>query len=81
MGSSAVSRSVVGALLAVGVAATLSPLVPLGPVRTVEHAHRITFDWTVLGLGSLVLIVILSAAAFVLTYRGAPHRVARRRPR
>ena len=76
-----VGAVVLGALLAAGVAVALSPLAPLGPVRAVEHAHRIAFDWTVLGLGPLVLIVTLSAVAFVLAYRGAPHRVARRHRR
>ena len=76
-----VGAVVLGALLAAGVAVALSPLAPLGPVRAVEHAHRIAFDWTVLGLGPLVLIVTLSAVAFVLAYRGAPHRVARRHQR
>jgi hypothetical protein len=68
----------VGALLAAGVALALSPLAPLGPVRGLEHSGGIAFDWTVLGIGMLMLIVILSATAFVLAYRGAPHRVARR---
>ena len=73
-----VGSVVLGALLAAGVAVALSPLAPLGPVRAVEQSGGIAFDWTVLGLGPLVLIVTLSGVAFVLAYRGAPHRVARR---
>ena len=69
---------VVGALLAVAVAVALSPLSPLGPVRPVYPDAGIAFDWTVLGVGLLVLIVGLGAMALVLAHRGAPHRVAAR---
>ena len=69
---------VLGALLAVAVAVALSPLSPLGPVRPVYPDAGIAFDWTVLGVGLLVLIVGLGAMALVLAHRGAPHRVAAR---
>ena len=36
-----------------------SPLAPLGPVRPVYPFRGIAFDWTVLGLGALVLVVVL----------------------
>ena len=68
---------VLGSLLAVGVAVGLSPLSPLGPVRPVYPDAGIAFDWTVLGVGLGVLVVVLGAAAVTLSYRGAPHRVAR----
>ncbi len=72
------AATVAGSLLAVFVAIALSPLSPLGPIRTVYHPPGIAFDWTVLGLGFLVLAVGLSAAAVALAYRGAPQRLAAR---
>jgi hypothetical protein len=69
---------VLGSLLAVAVAVALSPLSPLGPVRAVYPTPGIAADWSVLGVGLLVLIVGLSVIAAFLAYRGAPHRVARR---
>ena len=67
-----------GAALAALVAIALSPLAPLGPVRAVYPGRGIAFDWTVLGAGVAVLIVVLSALAVVRAYRDAPHRVAKR---
>jgi hypothetical protein len=67
---------VAGSLLAVAVAVSLSPLSPLGPIRAVYHPGGIAADWTVLGLGLVVLIGGLGAIAAALAYRGAPHRVA-----
>jgi hypothetical protein len=69
---------VLGSLLAAAVAVGLSPLSPLGPVRSVYPTPGITADWTVLGVGLVVLVGGLSAIAGVLAYRGAPHRVERR---
>lgn len=66
-----------GSLVAGGVAVGLSPLSPLGPVRPVYPNGGIDFDWTVLGAGLAVLVIVLGVAAAVLSYRGAPHRVAR----
>jgi hypothetical protein len=71
---------VLGSLLAVGVAVGLSPLSPLGPVRDVYPDRGIAFDWTVLGIGLAVLVGVLGAAAVVVAYRTAPHRVDRIRP-
>lgn len=79
VGSSYSATLSLGSLLAVMVAVGLSPLTPLGPVRPVYPNPGIAFDWTVLGLGLLTLIVLLSALAFVLAFRGAPHLQARRR--
>ncbi|HVA07802.1 MAG TPA: FtsX-like permease family protein, partial [Acidimicrobiales bacterium] len=67
-----------GALLAVVVAISLSPLAPFGPVRAVYPYGGFSFDWTVLGAGFAVLVLGLATAAVVLGYRGAPHRVAAR---
>ena len=69
---------VVGALLAAAVAVGVSPLAPLGPVRAVYPYPGVAFDWTVLGPGILVLIVVLSAIAVAISYRGAPHRRGQR---
>ncbi|MGO8863239.1 MAG: ABC transporter permease [Acidimicrobiales bacterium] len=70
---------VVGSLVAVAVAVALSPFSPLGPVRPVYPHPGIAFDWTVLGIGLLVLMVGLGSAAVALAYRGAPSRVSLRR--
>ncbi len=69
---------VVGSLLAAAVAVALSPLSPLGPIRAVYHPPGITIDWTVLGCGAVVLVAGLGLTAFVVAYRGSPHRLARR---
>ena len=69
---------VVGSLLAAVVAVALSPLAPLGPVRPIYPDGGISFDWTVLGLGVVLLIVLLGATAALVSYRQAPHRLARR---
>jgi hypothetical protein len=67
---------VLGALVAFGVAVALSPLAPLGPVRAVYPYPGVHLDWTVLGLGLVILIGGLGGAAIGLSARGAPHRVA-----
>ena len=69
---------VLGSLLAAAVAVALSPLSPLGPVRSVYPDKGISADWAVLGFGSLVLIGGLGGIAMWLAHRGAPHRVAQR---
>src|SRR5207253_2645137 len=76
-----VGAVVAGTALAGAVAVGLSPLAPLGPVRSVDPSSGIAFDWTVLGLGVLVLVVSLIAISVALAFAGAPHRVARRRQR
>jgi hypothetical protein len=70
---------IAGSLVAAVVAVSLSPLSPLGPVRPVYPTPGVAFDWSVLGLGVLVLAVGLSAIAILLAYRVAPHRAASRR--
>jgi hypothetical protein len=69
---------VVGALLAVIVGVALSPLSPLGPVRPVYPDRGIAFDWTVLGVGFLLLVVGLGTVAFILARRRARHHLPRR---
>jgi hypothetical protein len=68
---------VVGSLLAAAVGVGLSPLSPLGPVRRVDPSRGLAFDWTVLGVGTAVFVVTLTALAVLFAYRLAPHRVAR----
>jgi hypothetical protein len=63
-----------GAVLAAVVAVGLSPLTPLGPVRPVYPTPGVDFDWTLLGLGVGLLLVLLCAVAVGLAYRNAPHR-------
>jgi hypothetical protein len=65
---------VIGATLAVVLAAALSPLAPLGPARQVDPTPGFAFDWTVLGLGFAVLAVGLSALTVALAYRRAARR-------
>ena len=69
---------VVGALAAGVVAVALSPLSPLGPARPVYPTPGVALDWTVLGSGVAVLVVVLAGAGLLLAYRNAPHRTARR---
>ena len=68
----------IGTLLAAGIAIALSPVAPLGPVRSVYPTGGIAIDWTVVGFGTLTLFVLLTAIAVVLAIVSAPHRVALR---
>ena len=67
-----------GALLAALVAVALSPLAPLGPVRPVYPHRGVDFDWTVLGLGAVVLVVILGSLALLLARRELRRLASRR---
>ena len=59
----------IGALLAVAIAIGLSPLSPLGPVRPVYPSMGVSFDWTVLGFGVLILITIMGVFALIAANR------------
>ena len=72
-----VGAVVTGSLLAVAVAVGLSPLAPIGPVRPVYPDRGIALDWTVLGLGFVLLVVALSGSAVAVAYRASPHRASR----
>ena len=74
-----VGAAVTGALLAVAVAVWLWPLAPIGPVRPVYPDRGIAFDWTVLGLGFAVLVIMLSGSALAVARRVSPHRASRAR--
>ena len=72
---------VVGALVALAVAVALSPLAPLGPVRPLSRPG-VALNWTVLGLGVAVLVMVLGSVGIVLAVQRAPqHAGTRRRPR
>ncbi|MGO8864351.1 MAG: ABC transporter permease [Acidimicrobiales bacterium] len=71
---------VAGFLLAAAVAVALSPLAPFGPVRGVNPSPGVSLDWTVLGLGVLVLVGVIGGAAVLIDYRLAPHRIGSRAP-
>jgi hypothetical protein len=64
-----------GALLAVVVAVGLSPLAPIGIVRPIYPHVGVAWDWTVLGLGFLVLVLVLGSVA-LLSARRLTHRLA-----
>ncbi len=69
---------VIGSLLAIGVAVALSPLAPLGPVRAVYPNHGVSYDWTVLGLGLLILVLALTSAAALVAHRNSSRVAASR---
>ena len=50
----------------------------LAPVRPVYPERGVAFDWTVLGCGSVLLVVVLSSVALLMAVRESPQRVARR---
>jgi ABC-type antimicrobial peptide transport system permease subunit len=54
---------IVGGLIAVALAFALSSLSPLGPVRPVYPHPGVSFDWTALGFGFLILVAVLGASA------------------
>ena len=68
------SAIVLGSVLAVAIAVGLSPLAPLGPVSKVYPSAGIAFDWTVLGIGLVVLIVGLGASTALLAFWHKPQR-------
>ena len=67
-----------GTVAAVGLAVLASPLMPVGRVRRVEAARGVHADWTVLGLGALVLLVVLAGVAWATVAREDPAKVAAR---
>jgi hypothetical protein len=79
-----VAAVIIGSLLAAGLEVALSTLAPIGPVRAVDISRSVDFDWTVIGLGVLALVLGVGGSAVAIAYRQAPHRfsarVARGRP-
>ena len=60
---------VLGSLVAAGVAVSLSPLMPIGPVRPVFPDPGVEADWAVLGLGVAALVIVLGVIAILLVVR------------
>ena len=67
-----------GALLAIAVAVALSPLTPIGPVRSVEAEPGASFDWTALALGGILIATALALVTVIVAFRQSPHRRAAR---
>lgn len=63
-----------GTVLAIAVAAALSPLSPIGPVRPVEANPGVAFDWAVLGLGGALFLASLGLLALLIALHHSPHR-------
>jgi hypothetical protein len=68
----------IGSPLAAVVSVGLSPLSPIGPVRPVYPTRGIAFDWTVIGIGLAVLLVVFAAASVALAFGATASRAARR---
>jgi hypothetical protein len=66
---------ILGFVLAEIIAVALSPLAPLGPVRPVYPNRGISWDWTVLGLGAVILLVILGISTVVIALSNSPQRI------
>jgi hypothetical protein len=66
---------VLGVILAVMVAVALSPLAPLGPVRPIYPDRGLAWDWTVLGIGVITLLVILGGSAVLIALANSPQRI------
>ena len=70
----------VGALVAVGLAIALSPLMPVGLARTAEPHPGLRLDGLVLGLGLVATLLVVPVLALVPTWRAkrrADHGVRR----
>jgi len=63
-----------GAVLAATLALLASPAMPLGATRQVEAAPGFDLDWTILGGGAVVAMVLLGAAAITTAMRELPNR-------
>jgi hypothetical protein len=64
-----------GVVLAVAVAVALSPLAPLGPVRAIYPGLGIAWDWTVLGLGVAVLLLVLAGSSVFIALANSPQKI------
>lgn len=62
-----------GAVLACVVAVLLSPLAPFGPISAVYHPG-VSLDWTVLGGGLALFLVVLGLISVALAVRVTPQR-------
>jgi ABC-type antimicrobial peptide transport system permease subunit len=65
----------VGVVVAMVFAILLSPLAPLGAVRQIDPSPGFAVDWTVVGLGSALLVIGLGTITMIAAFRAAPHRL------
>ena len=70
---------IAGAALAMIVAVAASPAMPIGRIKRVEAHSGFDADWTVLGLGAVVLVAALTAVLAIAVSRELPRRAGRRR--
>ncbi|HEY5437398.1 MAG TPA: FtsX-like permease family protein [Acidimicrobiales bacterium] len=70
-----VASVILGVVLALVVALALSPLAPLGPVRAIYPGRGFAWDWTVLGLGVAVLLVVLGCSSVFIALANSPRRI------
>ena len=66
-----------GALVACALSVALSPIAPIGVVRQIDPAPGFAFDWTVLPIGFVFLVVALGAVALVVAAMTVRQRSAR----
>ena len=66
-----------GTVLALAVAVAVSPLAPLGQLHRLEPDPGMSFDWTVLGAGAALLLLVLSGATALLALGEASPRSQR----
>jgi hypothetical protein len=74
---------IAGIVVAIGCAAALSPLGPVGPVRAIDPARGFQFDATVLvGGGATMLVLMLALTAWIswLAVKAVTSRVVQRSP-
>ncbi len=64
-----VGAIVAGALFAIVVCLALSPLSPLGVVREIDPSAGLDFDWTVIGVGTGLLVAGLVTVTVGFSYR------------
>ncbi len=69
VGAPALVATTIGAIGAGLLALVLSPLAPVGPVRDVDPSRGIDLDATVLGLGTLLLLVALGGIGAITARR------------
>jgi ABC-type lipoprotein release transport system permease subunit len=69
----------IGSVLAVVVGVALTPFSPIGPVHSVYPFKGLQFDWLVLGLGFVFMVLALSAFATSVAWRRARRNATRGR--
>lgn len=67
-----------GTVVALVVAAAVSPLAPLGQLHRLEPAPGVSFDWAVLGAGAAAFPLTLSVAATALAWMDVGSRLRER---